>query len=1645
MSLFFCCCSSISAQDNFTDLNDSVINLTCAQNCAVLNFKVPHLKSADNYSVVQIPYKPYPYVTATGNELPPGFYNDDVFSNVIDLPFPICFYGQVYSQVVIGSNGLLTFDVSNAISPGCGNASYQIIPPIPYNLGNQCDQFSIYYPRAAIMGVFSDLNAEPGSSPADRRMEWRIEGTAPFRRFVASWFHIGVFGTNCGLSSPTTFQIVINEATAVVEVFIEQKNCMDDSPLSEGRAILGVQNWNRDQAVAAPGKNAQQWTAEKEGYRFVPSGATSRFISAQLLTMGGAVLHTATTAETTPGFMDISFPNLCPVNASEQYIVRTTYTSCLDPNGRIVLNDTITINKSILPATLSATQTDCGPGNGTATVTIPAGSGSTGPYTFVLNPGNITQTVAASSATFNDLAANSYILTATDGSGLCTNTLPVTITSTGTLNVTHTVNPPSCLGAPNASITVTLPAGMGAVQYTINGSPWPGNVFTGLQGGGTYAININAGPGCTRTVVVSIPQGTGTLSGTAASTGTSCAGVNNGSITVTPTSGSGPYEYSINGGTNWQTSNVFNGLAAAAYNVIIREGGVCTSQSIPVTVTAGSGLTATATPASTSCTGVNNGSISVTTTGTAPFTFLLDGVVTQTSATSTTVFNNLGPGLHSVTVTDATGCTTTAPATATIAVGTGFTAAFTTTATSCAGAGNGSILINPSGGTAPFTFLLSPGAITQTGPTTTFNTLAANTYSVLITDASGCQLTLNNMTVASGAGLVVTPVATPTTCAGINNGSISVTTNGTAPFTFVLDGTVTQTSATNTTLFNNLGAGPHSISVTDANGCMTTAPVSSTVNAGTGFTAAFTSSATSCAGAGNGNIVITPAGGTAPFTFVLNPGAISQSGATATFNALAANSYNALITDASGCQFTLNNMTVAAGAGLQANLSSVATTCAGVNNGTITVTPSSGTAPFTVILDGTITQTGNPVATFINVAAGQHNVTITDAIGCSTTAALTTTVATGTSYAADFTATGTSCTGVNNGSITVNAQSPGIAPFTFVLNPGNITQNAAASTTFTGLAPGNYSVVVTDANGCQASLSNMNVTQGGGLLAGVTLTPTSCFGSADGTITVNPTNGSGPYTFVLDGTITQVGATETTFSNLIAATYTISIRDASGCLSAPISHSITQPALLSVPPPAVQAVSCNGASDGMITIQPTGGTPPYRYSLDNINFKPGNFFNVPQGVYTVYVRDANDCSAQSGNMTVTEPTPLNATIVSTITATCSGGSDGVIQVAAAGGTIPYQYSLDGTNFQSSGQLNSIPGTYDITVRDANNCTFIIPGVVVGLTDNLTLTASNPPPACEGTGVQLQVTSNATSYSWSPAGSGLSNAGISNPVASPSITTLYTVTATLGNCSRTADLTVTVLPAPVADAGNPADICFGQNSQLQGSGGTSYSWSPVTYLDDPNIANPQVIRPDKTITYALSVTDANNCTSLQTDNVTVNVTPPIKIVINPADTIIHSSSIFQLKASSAGTSYTWSPATGLDNPNIPDPTVSGLTEGQIITYQVVTTTAAGCQGEAFVTVRVYKGPEIYIPTAFTPNNDGKNEVFMPVPVGIKKLDYFKVFNRWGQLMFSTAGLNHGWDGRAAGMEQAAGVYIWMIQGVTQSGEIIFKKGTVTLIR
>ena len=759
-------------------------------------------------------------------------------------------------------------------------------------------------------------------------------------------------------------------------------------------------------------------------------------------------------------------------------------------------------------------------------------------------------------------------------------------------------------------------------------------------------------------------------------------------------------------------------------------------------------------------------------------------------------------------------------------------------------------------------------------------------------------------------------------------------------------------------------------------------------------------------------------GGSPPFLYSLDKTNWQSS---PTFSNLTAGYYFIWVKDANGCVSSV-------GAGLGATGCTVFEQGSSENscnsNGYLTLTPDPGMPlPVKYSLDGVNYQSS---PTFNNLPAGEYQVHAIDGSGQNH---LWTTylypVCTLTTKAL---ATSATC-GSQNGSITAEA-SNGFPPYQYSLDGINY----QLGNTFTGLPVGDYTLLVKDGSGTIAT-ADFSITSGCPYIT-ATASPAMC-GNSNGTITCfSGSTGTPPFQYSIDGVNFQ---TAPVFSNLPIGNYTVTIKDANNYLGS-TTVDVTNTCLTITATPTVSFCS---QADGSLTITASGGVSPYSYSLNGVNFQlSGIFASLTANTYTVTVKDA---AGNIGTSTATiGDNPGPSLSIQPFSATCAG-NDGSLLLTGTGGTPPYQFSLDNTNWQQTGNFSDLaPGNYLPYIKDVFGCTTPLPATIT-LTDNLTVNSGNPVTICQGSSTILNAVSNGASFTWSPA-TGLNNPALLQPTANPATTTTYTLSVNLGACQKQSNpVIVTVNPAPTPNAGNDTTTCYEQSLQLTGSGGISYNWSPASGLNNPNIPNPIVEKPDQTVTYQLSVSDANGCASLQSSNVIVHVTPPAQLFAGN-DTSVLAGQPIQLHAidinNSGFTSYSWAPATGLNNPDIPDPSA---TLNASTTYTVTATTAAGCESTADLTVKVYYTIGIFVPSAFTPNGDGHNDILRVILLGMRELQYFAVFNRWGQRFFYTTNVGQGWDGMLNGRPAAAETYVWMSAGIDLNGRLVQQKGTVLLIR
>jgi gliding motility-associated-like protein len=409
------------------------------------------------------------------------------------------------------------------------------------------------------------------------------------------------------------------------------------------------------------------------------------------------------------------------------------------------------------------------------------------------------------------------------------------------------------------------------------------------------------------------------------------------------------------------------------------------------------------------------------------------------------------------------------------------------------------------------------------------------------------------------------------------------------------------------------------------------------------------------------------------------------------------------------------------------------------------------------------------------------------------------------------------------------------------------------------------------------------------------------------------------------------------------------------------------------------------------------------------------------------------------DVTIYDKPPLSVAFRDTLI--CNGDR---LQLHAVGnGNFTWTPSANTTNANTADPtvFPTTTTTYNVELNDngcINNDT-----VRVRVVNFVTLQARADTVICLSDSVQLGATGDGLQYSWSPSAT-IGNPNIANPMAQPAATTTYQVTATIGGCSATDNVTVSTVPYPGANAGADTSVCFKTSAQLHGTiAGSTFSWSPASSLSNPAVLDP-IASPAGTTAYVLTVFDNIGCPKPGRDTVVVTVLPKVNAFAGN-DTAVVVGQPLQFTAS-GGEGYTWIPTTSLSSGNVHNPI--GVYDGSFdsIEYKVLVVDENGCTDSSFVTVKVFRtNPQVFVPTAFTPNRDGRNDVFRPIAVGITKIEYFRVFNRWGQLVFSTTTDEQGWDGKINGKEQGTGTFVWVVKAVDFTGKAVFAKGTVTLIR
>ena len=687
----------------------------------------------------------------------------------------------------------------------------------------------------------------------------------------------------------------------------------------------------------------------------------------------------------------------------------------------------------------------------------------------------------------------------------------------------------SCFEGNDASITLTSLGGTGAIKYSINGGTTfqSSGVFSNLTAG-NYTVVVQDATGCSDIQLVTIEQPQH-LAITATSENLSCFESADGQIDVTSvTGGIGSISYSLNG-VSFQSGTHFSNLEGGVHTVYARDIAGCVN-TISVTLTQPTILSASVSVVDAGCYGSQDGSITVLGTGGTPSYYY--GIGTDESFQSSGVFGDLEANSeYLITVKDENGCSYST----TVSVNQPSVVVLSATSTnSTCGNSNGGILALATGGSGSgYTYSKDGGAYGSGS----FSALAADVYVISAKDGSGCIGVVNSTVVDSDGPSIVSSTHTNVNCHGGNDGTISVgtVTGGTGTLFYSINGVTFQTSP----IFNKLSAGEYEVIVKDIVGCIGYTSIS--ITEPNAFVISNTVNNVLCNGNNTGSISLSVGGGSGTLAYSINNGITYQS--SNTFSNLSADFYQMIVKDAGGCLGTTSAL-ITEPHSINAIYSSLKVFCKGDNDGTLNIHASGGVGALQYSLNGTTFQSASE---FIGLNGGLYSVSIKDANNCIAT--IQATVYEPEILSVTGRVTNVTCKGGNNGVIDLSVNG-GFPDYEFNWS------NESNSEDIFNLAKGDYSVTVNDANGCSASIEfSVNEPI---LPIIVNGTITNAVNSQNGAIDVTTTGGVGGYSYLW-----STSQTTQDLSNLANGVYTVVVTDDNNC-SASSTFEVTTTAGISV-------------------------------------------------------------------------------------------------------------------------------------------------------------------------------------------------------------------------------------------------------------------------------------------------------------------------------------------------------------------------------------------------------------------------------------------------------------------------------------------------
>lgn len=925
---------------------------------------------------------------------------------------------------------------------------------------------------------------------------------------------------------------------------------------------------------------------------------------------------------------------------------------------------------------------------------------------------------------------------------------------------------------------------------------------------GTYGLTVSNAYGCENSDELKI--GTYMLPEVASKvvSDASCNGASDGTVDLTIVSGNAPYVYTWNSGDSTQD---VSGKTAGTYIVTVTDSVLCSVRDTSV-ISEPAVLASTPSLVHVSCFGGSDAEIDLNTSGgTASFSYVWSNSDTTEKVTG------LSKGTYTVITTDTNNCVR--YDTLTITEPDVLASSVTTSNVSCYDSSDGSINLSVTGGTTAYSYAWSNGDTTQD-----ISGLMDGTFTVIITDAKGC-LAYDTAQVTEPTQLQLSATITNVSCNAGSDGEVDLTvTGGTPGYVYDWDNTATTQD------ISSLDADTYIVVVSDTNKCVVRDTF--VVTEPTPMRIKDSVTHVSCNAGSDGEVDLTVTGGTPGYTFLW-----SNSETTEDITSLEDGRYTVEVKDANGCEIKDTAVVTEPTAIVSSGVLTMVD-CYGDTSGAVNLTVTGGTPGYTFLWNNNDT-----TEDLTTIGAGTYHVAITDTNSC--VHRDTFVITQPTQLQSSTVVTDISCFGLTDGAISLTV-SGGSTGYKYDWSNGD------ATATITGLAKGQYTVIITDANGCKW-YDTATVAEPTPLTISHTVAQVSCNSGSDGGVDVTISGGTPGYDFLWNNTSADVTEDITMQTE---GTYIVVVADDNGC-EIRDTATITEPAKLESSA-TLDMVKCFNGSDAAIDLTVIGGTKSYTFLWSNSSTSE-DLTGVASGVYSVVITDANACEHKD-TFTITQPTIIQSTEVIT-DVTCFGLTDGAIAINVSGGVMPYDYLWSDGDTNAT-NLDLAAGTYSVIVTDSNACEYY-DTLVVSEPNLLTLSEIANPVSCnlgnDGS-IDLTVSGGTPKYKfvWSTTDLTEDLSGLTAGI--------YSVIVTDSNSCQAFDTITISEPMALVLSKLPQNLKCNSDSSgavdLGISGGTpgyDVLWSNGATTED--ISN---LPAD---TYSVVVTDANNCVAYDTATLT----------------------------------------------------------------------------------------------------------------------------------------------------------------------------------